>query len=198
MLRDVKFDFLLNFDWLMMTLSSSITEGEEVRVAARRFKEKTDVVYACRTAATWEMPPRLKATKVMPRYILHFLCKLYESYGLYERCRSLPEDMWSLVLRSWLYSTDPKVLLATDCCRVMVSARKSKLERARASKRFLCKSKLWETGVAGSYYGSLAYADPERELRSRKQYGRGYTAVTEETIRKPVAELEIMASDSRG
>lgn len=81
----------------MLNSSSDITEGEEVRAAARSFKEKAAAVSARRRATSWEVSPEMDATKVMPGHISHFLCTLYEHYGLYEGCRHISLSMRSSV-----------------------------------------------------------------------------------------------------
>lgn len=65
--------------------SSDITEVDEVRLAAQVFREKVTVVLAWRRATARGVSPELDAMQMMLWHILHFLCKLYEYYELYEK-----------------------------------------------------------------------------------------------------------------
>lgn len=60
------------------------------------------------------------------------------------------------------------------------------------------KSKLYGTGVMGSYYGSLAYGNLDWELQSVQQYGEGYGKGTAEYFWKWAVELEGKVFDSVG
>lgn len=95
LLMAAKPDLLLTFALQVLNPKSDITGDEEVRAAARAFKEKVAVVSARRRATAWEAPPGLDATQMMPRHVLHFICTLYEKYGLYEKCRHIPLSMRS-------------------------------------------------------------------------------------------------------
>lgn len=74
-----------------------ITEDKEAREAAERFKQKAAVVSARRRGTTWEVPPGLVATHVMPGHISAFLCTLYEDYELFERGGHIPLGVHFLV-----------------------------------------------------------------------------------------------------
>lgn len=76
----------------------------------------------------------LATKQVVSRHILHFLSKLYENCTLYEQCSHISLRLWSLMYSILLYWTDPKDLLAKECCRAGISARKSTTEHARAAK----------------------------------------------------------------
>lgn len=52
-----------------------------------------------------------------------------------------------------------------------------------------------EKKVVGSCYGSLAYANLERELRSRKQYEEGFMKVTAQSLWKSAVELKLKVPD---
>lgn len=101
--------------------------------------------------------------------------------------------MW----RSLLSSTDPKVLLASDCCKTRDSAQKSTIQHARAVYGVFSSQNVEKNGVARSYYGLLAYTSLERELRAEQQYGEGYLEATLESLRKWPVELEKKVSDSK-
>lgn len=82
-LRPAEIDLLITFALRALNLKSDITGDKKIRAAARMFKEKMTVVSACKKATVTEVPPRLDGTLVMARHILHSLCTLYESNGLY-------------------------------------------------------------------------------------------------------------------
>lgn len=72
-------DLLLTNSLEVLSPSPEIVEGEELKAAARGFKEKTAVAVAHRRATAREVARELDATQVKPGHILHFLCRLYES-----------------------------------------------------------------------------------------------------------------------
>lgn len=67
-------DLLLTFASQALSLLFNITEDQEMREAARRFKEKAAEAMAWKRANAWEVPPGLDATQVMLEHTLHFLC----------------------------------------------------------------------------------------------------------------------------
>lgn len=64
---------------------------------ARPFQEQTAVILSRRTATAQEEPHGVDATQIMPEHNLHFLCRLYKDYGLYETSHLVSLKMWSSV-----------------------------------------------------------------------------------------------------
>lgn len=106
--------------------------------------------------------------------------------------------MGSLVWRSWLYPTEPKVLLAKECCGTGVSDRKSTIQHAGARNAVFGSRDFGKNGMAESYDWSLWYVDVGRELQSKKRSEEMYMDAAMESSRKWAVELEKKVSDWKG
>lgn len=90
------------------------------------------------------------------------------------------------------------VLLASECWQTKVPVQRSTISHARAENGVFASRNFEKNGAAKSYYGSLASANLERELRSKRQYGERYMNVTAKSFSKWAVELERVVSVSEG
>lgn len=90
------------------------------------------------------------------------------------------------------------MLLANECCKRGVAARRSTIKHGSARSGLFASRCFRERDVAGPYCGSLAYENPGQEYQSTKRYGEGYMEVSAESFRGWAVRLEERACDSQG
>lgn len=90
-----------------------------------------------------------------------------------------------------------KDLLGSKRCRNVASAQKSMMKHAGAGRGRIASQNVGEKGVAGSHYGSLAYADLRQELRVIRQFGKRHMKFTANLFRKWSVKLDWKVSDSK-
>lgn len=76
------------------------------------------------------------------------------------------------------------VLPADECCKTMVFVGRSTMLLAKAGNRVFEGQNFGKKGMAGTFYGSLAYADLGQKPRSRKQYTAKHMEATAESFQK--------------
>lgn len=136
-----KADLLLTFVSQMLSPQSGISTWGEMKTAAKVFKEESAALVAHKKGIVWEVPPRLKFTQVFLDYIPHFIFTTFENYFFYETCRHFLLNLWSLLWRSQLVSTDRKAHLAHECGPLEVSTRMVMVCHEKTGNRlFACRS----------------------------------------------------------
>lgn len=94
-LRAEEHDLFLTLALQALNSNSEIRGDEEARAPAPMFKKNT-VWYSARGRATaWKVTPGPDATEVMLGHNLPIFCRLYENYGLSERCGHVLLSLWS-------------------------------------------------------------------------------------------------------
>lgn len=111
--------------------NSDIERDEEKKAAARKSRDKLAVVSTRRKATVWKVPLGMDLTQVMSGLALQFFCTMHENYGLHEKCRHSTPGIWSSVRKNQLYSTDSKILLASECSRTRVLSSRSTTQHAK-------------------------------------------------------------------
>lgn len=76
--------------------------------------------------------------------------------------------------------------------------RRSTIQQARVGNGGFAGLNFAKEDLVWSNYGLLAYGDLTRELRSEKQFVKGYLEITDVSSRKWAEELEEKVSDSKG
>lgn len=136
-LNNAEADLVSAFFSEVLSFESDISDGKEVKAAAKVFKEERAALLA-RNDPVCE--------KVRWGWMLHrypsdcgicFYYSMFESCSFYGICSRLLLDMWSLVWRSWLHSSDPEALLATGWGPLKVLIRPSAMCHEKTSRGLL-------------------------------------------------------------
>lgn len=85
-------------------------------------------VLTCKRATARRGPAGLEAMQVMPGQNLHCISTSHKVYGLFTNCCQISLGMQFLMQKNRMYSTDSEVLLAYECFKTGVSARRSKIQ----------------------------------------------------------------------
>lgn len=93
-------------------------------------------------------------------------------------CQHISVSVWSPGRKTRLDSTDPKNILANECTCLGVSVERSKTCHKKTESRMFAHKKLEESDVDGSYYESLEYGNPGKQLQATKTYEEKYMEVT--------------------
>lgn len=99
----------------MLNPKSDISSSADVKVATSVFSDKTAAFLARTEDTAYDFWPGSEATQFMPGPTIHFISTMLENYLLYELCRPLPLNIWSLVCYSRLYLTNLKAFLVCGC-----------------------------------------------------------------------------------
>lgn len=162
-------DLLLTTALQVLNPSSDSREGDEVRTGSWRVQGKRGGGFGSQKRECIEGATRTgRDVGDAGTYFALFLLAVRTLWTI----REIPphfarHPVFGVSFR--LYPTDPKVLLANDCCKTGVFARRSTVQYARARNGVFANKNSGDKGMAGWHYRSRPYADLGREQRSSKQ-----------------------------
>ena len=173
---------LLNVDSDISGSESDRSASKVFIVAMERRGFRKDMEEVCRSDG-------FPAMQRLPKHILTFLANFHGEFRLTGNLSAVSLSLWPAELQSYFYGTDPKVMLAHECCVLGVQRRPSTIKHDFSGMGLFAGRDFGKHEIIGCYYGSLLYIDLNSSANSRKTVGNGFMKVNSKIFGKWALEI---------